>query len=149
MEKNTVHQTADQLKKLLADSYMLYLKTHSFHWNVKGPMFSTLHQLFELEYTELAIAIDEIAERIRALGYSAPGTFREFSEITSIVELPDLPHASDMIRILADDQKIIVQSAHAAFNAAEASNDPASADLAVRRIDLHEKNAWMLKSHLE
>lgn len=141
--------TAKALGQLLADSYTLYLKTHNFHWNVRGPMFTTLHTLFEVEYTELALAVDEIAERIRALGFPAPGTYREFGAMTKIQE-PDGPvKATDMIQVLGDDQDRVVAAAKAVFEAAEAAGDQASADLAVRRMDVHEKNAWMLRSHLE
>jgi starvation-inducible DNA-binding protein len=142
-------ETAQALSKLLADSYTVYLKTHNFHWNVRGPMFSTLHLMFETEYTELALAVDEIAERIRAIGAPAPGTYTEFAKLTSIKE-PDGPcSATAMLEQLAGDQKIVADAARAVFKAAEKAGDQASADLAVRRIEIHEKNAWMLSSHLE
>lgn len=149
MSRANSKETAERMGKLLADSYTLYLKTHNFHWNVKGPMFSTLHMLFETEYTELALAVDEIAERIRTLGHEAPGTYRQFSSMTSIEEPEGVPAAMDMVRMLADDQQTVVKAARAVFEAAEKAGDQASADLAVRRIDVHEKNAWMLGSHLE
>ncbi len=137
------------LAQLLADSYTLYLKTHNFHWNVQGPMFTTLHTLFEQQYTELALAVDEIAERIRALGERAPGSYREFAALARVEDAEGTPNAHEMIRELVDDLATVVQSAREVFEAAEASGDPASADLAVRRIDVAEKNAWMLRSHLE
>ncbi|MFT5689472.1 MAG: starvation-inducible DNA-binding protein [Planctomycetota bacterium] len=141
--------TAKALGQLLADSYTLYLKTHNFHWNVTGPMFSTLHLMFETEYTELALAVDEVAERIRALGHPAPATYREFGQMTSIVEPEGKTTAMDMIKILMDDQETIVNAARAVFEAADTAKDQASADLAVRRMEIHQKNAWMLRSHLE
>jgi starvation-inducible DNA-binding protein len=137
------------LGRLLADSYTLYLKTHNFHWNVRGPMFSTLHALFELEYTELALAVDEIAERIRALGADAPGSYAAFAELTSIQEATDVPKATAMVEALAADQRTIAETARSVFYDAEKAGDQATADLCVRRIDTHEKAAWMLRSHLE
>jgi starvation-inducible DNA-binding protein len=142
-------QTADALKHLLADSYTLYLKTHNFHWNVTGPMFTTLHTLFEQQYTELALAVDEIAERIRALGHPAPGSYSEFAKLSGVKESTGVPKATDMIRELAGDLDTVVASAKRVFEAAEKAGDQASADLAVRRMDVSEKNAWMLRSHLE
>ena len=141
--------TADALAKLLADSYTLYLKTHNYHWNVTGPMFTTLHTLFETQYTELALAVDEIAERIRALGYPAPGSYKQFAELSTVKDADGTPKAQDMIRQLATDLDTVVASAKAVFEAAEAAGDQASGDLAVRRMDVSEKNAWMLRSHLE
>jgi len=137
------------LSHLLADSYSLYLKTHNFHWNVTGPMFTTLHTLFETQYTELALAVDEIAERIRARGAAAPGTYTEFQQLAAVKEAKGVPPATEMIRQLVDDQKIVADAARAVIQEAEAAGDQASADLGVRRIELHEKNAWMLRSHLE
>ncbi|MEM7413694.1 MAG: Dps family protein [Myxococcota bacterium] len=137
------------LSRLLADSYTLYLKTHNYHWNVTGPMFTTLHTLFETEYSELALAVDEIAERIRAVGAPAPGTYREFAALSKIGEDADIPKATAMIENLVADQESVVAAARAVVEAAEAAGDQASADLGVRRIDVHEKNAWMLRSHLE
>jgi starvation-inducible DNA-binding protein len=139
----------EALSRLLADSYTLYLKTHNFHWNVKGPMFSTLHTLFETQYTDLALAVDEIAERIRALDAVAPGSYTEFAKLSAVKESVGAPPAAEMIRVLADDQGTVVEGAKALFRAAEAAGDQASADLSVRRMDVHEKNAWMLRSHLE
>jgi len=137
------------LSRLLADSYTLYLKTHNYHWNVTGPMFNTLHTMFETEYTELALAVDEIAERIRAVGARAPGSYREFSELSSVQEDSNTTDAKQMIANLVADQKVVVESARRVIEAAEAVGDQASADLGVRRIEVHEKNAWMLRSHLE
>lgn len=140
---------AEGLAKLLADSYTLYLKTHNFHWNVTGPMFSTLHTLFETHYTELATAVDEIAERIRALGVVAPGSYKQFSELSTIKEETDVPKAEDMIKQLIQGQETIVQTAREIFPLVDAANDEPSADLLTQRMQIHEKNAWMLRSHLE
>lgn len=137
------------LSQLLADSYTLYVKTHSYHWNVTGPMFTTLHTLFETEYTELALAVDEIAERIRALGAPAPGSYTQFQALATVQEDTGVPAAVEMIRNLVADQEKIAASARALVRAATEAEDDASTDLGVRRIDVHEKNAWMLRSHLE
>lgn len=142
-------KTTDALSRLLADSYVLYLKTHNFHWNVTGPMFTTLHTLFETQYTELALAVDEIAERIRALGAVAPGSFSAFSKLAKVQESNEVPKATDMIRELADDQVKVVEAAKEVVKLAEAGGDDATADLGITRIQVHEKNAWMLLSHLE
>ena len=142
-------QVVEALSKLLADTYTVYLKTHNYHWNVTGPMFNTLHSLFEVEYTEYALAVDEIAERIRAVGARAPGSYSEFAELASVKEDRGSPPALEMIGNLAGDQETIVTSARGVVEAAEAAGDQASADLGVRRIDVHQKNAWMLRSHLE
>ena len=143
-------KTAAALSTLLADSYTLYLKTHNFHWNVTGPMFTTLHTLFETQYTELALAVDEIAERIRALGVRAPGSYREFAELSQVQDAAgETPSAERMIEILVQDYETVVAAAKAVFEAAEAAGDQASGDLAVRRMDVSEKNAWMLRSHLQ
>jgi starvation-inducible DNA-binding protein len=147
MKENT--PTTEALSGLLADTYILYLKTHNFHWNVTGPMFTTLHTLFETEYTELALAVDEIAERIRALGAVAPGTFASFTKMASVKEADGVPKATEMIRLLVEDQGKIVAAAKKVVAAAEAAGDDATADLGIRRIQIHEKNAWMLSSHLE
>ncbi len=140
---------AEALGRLLADSYTLYLKTHNYHWNVKGPMFNTLHTLFETQYTELALAVDEVAERIRALGAPAPGSYAAFSRLTRIEEEEGAPSAVQMLENLAADQQTLTQTAEQVRQAAEAAGDEASVDLAVTRISVHEKNAWMLRSHLE
>ena len=139
----------EALSKLLADTYTLYLKTHNYHWNVTGPMFSTLHTLFETEYTEYALPVDEIAERIRAIGARAPGSYTEFAELASVKEDRGSPPAMEMISNLVADQEATVASARKLVEVAEAAGDQATADLGVRRIETHEKNAWMLRSHLE
>lgn len=149
MSSESSKKTAEALTHLLADSYTLYLKTHNFHWNVTGPMFTTLHTLFETQYTELALAVDEIAERIRALGHRAPGSYKEFAALSSVQDSDGVPAAHDMIRILEKDLATVVVSAKKVFEAAEKAGDQASGDLAVRRMDVSEKNAWMLRSHLE
>ena len=136
------------LGKLLADSYTLYLKTHNYHWNVSGPMFSTLHQMFEDQYTELALAIDVIAERIRALGVVAPGSYRAYAALTEIEEEDGVPDADDMIRNLLVGQETVVRTARSVFPAVEAANDEPTADLLTQRMQVHEKNAWMLRSML-
>ena len=141
--------TADAASVLLANSYVLYLKTHNFHWNVRGPMFSTLHALFMTQYTELSLAVDEIAERIRALDVPAPGTYTAFLKMSDVTETEGVPRAMDMIKILAKDQAKVVASAKALVEAAQKAGDDASADLGVRRQQIHEKNAWMLQMHLE
>ena len=137
------------LSRLLADSYTLYLKTHNFHWNVKGPLFNTLHLMFEEHYTELATAVDEIAERIRALGVRAPGSYREFAELTSITEAEGDEPAEEMIRQLVIGQETVVRTAREIFPAADAANDEPTADLLTQRMQIHEKNAWMLRSMLD
>ncbi len=136
------------LSKLLADSYTLYLKTHNFHWNVEGPMFNTLHLMFEEHYTELATAVDDIAERIRALGVRSPGSYREFIELTSIEEAAGSETAEEMIRQLVEGQETVVRTARQAFPAADEANDEPTADLLTQRMQIHEKNAWMLRSML-
>ncbi|MCB9916665.1 MAG: DNA starvation/stationary phase protection protein [Planctomycetes bacterium] len=139
----------EALEGLLADSYTLYLKTHSYHWNVKGPMFTTLHTMFETQYNELALAVDEIAERIRALGAPAPGSYTQFAQRAKVKEDTGVPPATAMIENLVADMDTVVATARAVVRAAEAAGDDASVDLGVRRIDVHEKAAWMLRSHLE
>lgn len=143
------HSVVEALSSLLADSYTLYLKTHNYHWNVTGPMFNTLHMLFEVEYTELALAVDEIAERIRALGARAPGSYAEFASLAAIKEASGSPSATQMVENLVADQATVIEGARRVVETAEAASDPASADLGTRRIQVHEKNAWMLRSHLE
>jgi starvation-inducible DNA-binding protein len=140
---------ADAAARLLADSYTVYLKTHNFHWNVTGPMFTTLHTLFETQYTELALAVDEIAERIRALDQPAPGSYTEFARLATVKESIGAPKAKGMIETLVADYATVVATAKALVAAAEKAGDQASADLGVRRIDVSEKAAWMLRSHLE
>ncbi len=140
---------ADGLSHLLADTYSLYLKTHNFHWNVTGPMFQTLHVMFETQYDELAIAVDLIAERIRALDFPAPGTYADFQRLSAISETDGVPKATDMIRELMQGQETVVRTARSIFPAAEKAHDEATADLLTQRIQLHEKTAWMLRSLLE
>ena len=137
------------LSRLLADSYTLYLQTHNFHWNVTGPMFQTLHVMFETQYTELALAVDLIAERIRSLGYPAPGSYAEFVKLTSIKDAPGVPKAERMIRLLVEGQEAVVRTARSIFPLVEKAGDEATADLLTQRIQLHEKTAWMLRSLLE
>ncbi len=137
------------LSRLLADTYTLYLKTHNFHWNVKGPMFNTLHLMFEAQYNELALAVDLIAERIRALGHPAPGTYSEFVRLTSIPEPKGVPRAEEMIAQLVEGQEAVVRTARSMFPVVEAANDEPTADLLTQRMQVHEKTAWMLRSLLE
>ncbi|MFD0912181.1 Dps family protein [Methylophilus luteus] len=143
------HEIAEGVSKLLADTYTLYLKTHYFHWNVTGPMFNTLHLMFETQYTELALAVDLIAERIRSLGVYAPGTYAQFSKLTSIQETIDVPKAQDMISELVAGHEAVCRTARSVFPAAEKAADEATADLLTQRLQLHEKTAWMLRSLLE
>lgn len=141
-------EIAKGLAKLLADTYTLYLKTHNYHWNVTGPMFQTLHALFEQQYTELWTAIDVIAERIRSLGHYSPGSYKEFAELTSLKEVDGIPTAQDMVKDLVQGHETVVRTARAIFPLVEKAHDEASADLATQRIQLHEKTAWMLRSML-
>ena len=142
-------QIAKGLSKLLADSYTLYIKTHNFHWNVTGPMFQTLHTLFETQYMDLASAVDEIAERIRALDFFAPGSYAQFSQLTSIKEETGHPDATGMIQQLVEGQETIVRTAREIFPIVEAAGDESTADILTQRMQLHEKNAWMLRSLLD
>ena len=142
-------EIANALSKVLADSYMLYLKTHNYHWNVTGELFHSLHEQFEEQYTELADAIDEIAERIRALGYRAPGTFIEFNELASIDEQQDEPEAMEMVRRLAIGNEQVLRTAREALEPANKAEDEATIDLLTERLHVHSKTAWMLRSHLE
>jgi len=139
---------AEGLSRVLADSYTLYLKTHNFHWNVTGPMFNTLHLMFETQYTELALAVDLIAERIRALGFPAPGTYQQYAQLTSIAEETGQPAAEEMVRQLAQGQEAVVRTAREVFPVVEKAGDQPTADLLTQRMQLHEKNAWMLRSLL-
>lgn len=139
---------ANGLGVLLADSYTLYLKTHNYHWNVTGPMFSTLHLMFEQQYTELALAVDLIAERIRALGYPAPGSYQAFAKLTSIKEETGAPTASEMIANLVTGQETLVRTARKLFPLVDKAHDEPTADLLTQRMQVHEKNAWMLRSLL-
>ena len=140
---------AESLSKMLADSYILYLKTHNFHWNVTGPMFQTLHILFMQQYTELWNALDLIAERIRALGHPAPGSYKRYVELSTIKEEEGVPSAHDMIRQLVAGQEAVARTARAAFKVADAADDQPTADLLTQRMEVHEKNAWMLRVLLE
>ncbi|UBF25318.1 DNA starvation/stationary phase protection protein [Kovacikia minuta CCNUW1] len=142
-------EIAEGLSRLLADTYTLYLKTHNFHWNVTGPMFQTLHLMFEGQYNELALAVDLIAERIRALGFPAPGTYAEFTRLSSISEPSGIPKAEDMIRELVEGQEAVVRTARSVFPLVDQSNDEPTADLLTQRMQVHEKTAWMLRSLLE
>jgi len=140
---------AESLSKMLADSYILYLKTHNFHWNVTGPMFQALHNLFMTQYTEQWNALDLIAERIRALGHPAPGSYKRYVELSSIEEENGVPSATDMIRQLVAGQEAVARTARAAFKVADAADDQPTADLLTQRMEVHEKNAWMLRVLLE
>jgi starvation-inducible DNA-binding protein len=137
------------LSKLLADTYTLYLKTHNFHWNVTGPMFQTLHLMFETQYNELALAVDSIAERIRALDFPAPGTYKEYAKLSSIKETDGVPKATEMIKLLVEGQEAVVRTARLIFPLVDKANDEPTADLLTQRMQVHEKTAWMLRSMLE
>lgn len=140
----------DGLSKLLADTYTLYLTTHNFHWNVTGAMFNTLHVMFMGQYTELWNAVDPIAERIRSLGHFAPGSYQQFSELTSLHDVPTSPpKAIDMIKALVKGHEAVARTARSTFNTASDANDQPTADLLTQRLDIHEKTAWMLRSLLE
>jgi len=140
---------AQGLSHLLADTYTLYLKTHYFHWNVTGPMFNTLHLMFETQYNELALAVDLVAERIRALDVYAPGTYRDFAKLTSIKETESVPKAQEMIAELVAGHEAVCRTARSVFPSADSASDEATADLLTQRLQVHEKTAWMLRSLLE
>ena len=142
-------QIAEGLSRVLADTYTLYLKTHNFHWNVTGPMFNTLHLMFETQYTELATAVDLIAERIRALGHHAPGSYKAFGKLSSIEEADGVPSAEEMLKQLVEGHEQVAKTARKVFPAAEKASDEPTADLLTQRLQLHEKTAWMLRSMLE
>lgn len=142
-------EIAEGLSRLLADTYSLYLKTHNFHWNVTGPMFQTLHLMFETHYNELALAVDQVAERIRALGFPAPGTYSDFGKLSSIEETPGVPKAEEMIRLLVQGHEAVAKTARSIFPLADKVNDEPTADLLTQRLQVHEKTAWMLRSLLE
>ena len=144
----TRKQIADGLSRLLADTYTLYLKTHNFHWNVTGPMFNTLHLMFETQYNELALAVDLIAERIRALGHPAPGSYSAYAKLSSIPEAEGVPDAAEMIRQLVQGQEAVARTARSVFPLVDEANDQPSADLLTQRMQVHEKTAWMLRSML-
>ena len=149
IKKSDREDIAEGLSRLLADTYTLYLKTHNFHWNVTGRMFQTLHLMFETQYTELALAVDVIAERIRSLGFPAPGTYKQYVQLSSIKEEEGVPKAEEMIKLLVEGQESVVRTARSLYAAVENANDEATADLLTQRIQLHEKTAWMLRSLLE
>jgi len=140
---------ADGLSRVLADTYTLYLKTHNFHWNVTGPMFQTLHLMFMTQYNEIWMAVDTVAERIRALGYPAPGSYKEFAELTSIKDSSGTVSAKEMIRQLVAGQEAVTRTARELLPVAEAAGDQPTVDLLSARMEVHEKNAWMLRSLLE
>lgn len=142
-------EIADGLSRVLADTYTLYLETHNFHWNVTGPMFQTLHLMFETQYNELALAVDLVAERIRALGFTAPGTYKRFVELSAIRQSDDVPKAQDMIRLLVEGHETVARTARETFKTAEGASDQPTCDLLTQRMQVHEKTAWMLRSLLE
>jgi len=142
-------EIADGLSRLLADTYTLYLKTHNFHWNVEGPMFQTLHQMFMDQYTEAWNAIDLVAERIRSLGHYAPGTYREYLELARVKETPGVPKAGQMVKLLIEGQEAVVKTARELLPIAEKADDQPTLDLLTQRMQVHEKNAWMLRSLLK
>ncbi|KAI9132990.1 Dps family protein [Acaryochloris sp. CCMEE 5410] len=148
ISENDRQHIAEGLSRLLADTYTLYLKTHNFHWNVTGPMFQTLHLMFEAQYNELSLAVDAVAERIRTLGFPAPGTYKEYSQLTSIEEAEGVPTAEEMIKELVAGQEAVVRTARSVFPLADAANDEPTADLLTQRMQTHEKTAWMLRSLL-
>ena len=149
IKKKDREAIAEGLSRLLADTYTLYLKTHNFHWNVKGPMFQTLHLMFEAQYTELALAVDLIAERIRSLGFPAPGTYKQFAALSSIKETEGVPNATTMIKLLVEGQEAVAKTARSVFPVVDKVNDEPTADLLTQRMQVHEKTAWMLRSLLE
>jgi starvation-inducible DNA-binding protein len=142
-------QIAGALSKVLADTYTLYMKTHNFHWNVKGPMFQTLHLMFEQQYSELWLAVDAVAERIRALGFPAPGTYKQLVALSSISEDDGVPKAEDMIRRLVEGHETTARTARDTFKLAAEINDQPTCDLLTQRMQIHEKTAWMLRSLVE
>jgi len=149
IDKKQRNEIAAGLSRVLADTYTLYLKTHNFHWNVTGPMFQTLHLMFETQYNELALAVDLVAERIRALGVTAPGTYKQFAQLSAIQEDGGVPAARDMIRRLVEGHETVARTARDSFKAAEAASDQPTCDLLTQRMQVHEKTAWMLRSLLE
>jgi starvation-inducible DNA-binding protein len=147
--ENVRKEIAGGLARVLADSYALYLKTHNYHWNVEGPRFQGLHMMFEGQYTELAGAVDEIAERIRALGQYAPGSFGQFSRLASIKDEDTVPSADDMVRRLADDHEAVAKTIHSMLPSAQEAGDEVTVGLLVDRLAVHEKTMWMLRSMLK
>ena len=148
IEEKDRQAIAAGLSNLLADTYTLYLKTHNFHWNVTGPMFQTLHLMFEQQYNELALAVDMIAERIRALGVVAPGSYKAFAKLSSIKEEENVPSAEEMIAQLVEGQEAVVRTARSIFPVVDQAHDEPTADLLTQRMQVHEKTAWMLRSLL-
>ncbi|XWK88166.1 MAG: Dps family protein [Phormidium sp.] len=148
IDEEARQEIASGLSRLLADTYSLYLKTHYFHWNVTGPMFTSLHAMFELQYTELAAAVDIIAERIRSLGVFAPGSYSTFTELSSIPETKDVPNAEEMVRLLVEGNEAVAKTARSIFPAAERGDDQSTLDMLTQRLSVHEKTAWMLRSIL-
>ena len=146
ISKDDRQSVAEALKHVLADSYTLYLQTHNFHWNVTGPLFRELHLMFEEHYTELAEAVDEIAERIRTLGIAAPGTYKAFSELRAIKEVDGVPEANDMVKILTQSHEQVVKTCRKALKIAQDAEDESSAALVSDRMRIHEKTAWMLRA---
>jgi len=140
---------ADGLSRVMADTYTLYLKTHNYHWNVTGPMFQTLHLMFETQYNELWMAVDLVAERIRSLGYTAPGTYQQFAKLTSIEDEEGVPEATQMIRDLVKGHERVAKTAREVFTSADKVSDESTTDLLTQRLQVHEKTAWMLRSLLE
>ena len=149
IEASKRQEIASGLSRVLADSYTLYLKTHNFHWNVTGPMFQTLHLMFEAQYDELALAVDLIAERIRALGLPAPGTYKQFIALSAIKEEDGVPNAQDMIKKLVEGHETVARTARGVYKTAESVSDQPTCDLLTQRMQVHEKTAWMLRSLLE
>ena len=149
IEAGKREEIARGLSRVLADTYTLYLETHNFHWNVTGPMFQTLHIMFETQYNELALAVDLVAERIRALGFPAPGSYRQFAELSAIKDVDGVPRAQDMIRLLVEGHETVARTAREIFRSAEGVSDQPTCDLLTQRMQVHEKTAWMLRSLLE
>ncbi len=148
IDSAALERIAEELSHVLANTYTLYLKTHNFHWNVTGPLFNTLHLMFEAQYTELAQAADTLAERIRALGFFAPGSYTAFSKLSSIPEATSVPDAQDMIRQLIEGHEAVARAARNAFSIADDAQDESTADLLTQRLQVHEKTAWMLRASL-
>lgn len=149
IDEQSRQEIAQGLSRLLADTYTLYLKTHYFHWNVTGPMFHSLHLMFEGQYTELALAVDVIAERIRALGVFAPGSYSQFAELGSIAETRDVPNAEEMVSLLVEGNEAVAKTARSVFPAAQKGDDQSTMDMLTERLRVHEKTAWMLRSILK
>jgi starvation-inducible DNA-binding protein len=149
IDANKRQEISNGLSRVLSDTYTLYLETHNFHWNVTGPMFQTLHLMFETQYNELALAVDLVAERIRALGFPAPGTYKQFAKLSAIEEVEGVPKAQEMIRLLVTGHETVARTARDVFRAAEDANDQPTCDLLTQRMQVHEKTAWMLRSLLE